>query len=156
MRIYACRTVLKHGLRDVHVTRLRSCSGTAQVAQVLSMLPNVASLDVRPITRLFRALGDETRVRIVALLTHGELCVCHIEGALGLSQPNASRQLSVLRSAGVVEPRRDGSWVYYGLAEQPDEECRRVLGAIKSFAARDTLRKDLVRLRKVKGPGSCS
>ena len=121
------------------------------------MLPHVASLDVQPITRLFRALGDETRVRIVALLTHGELCVCHIEGALGLSQPNASRQLGLLRAAGVVVRRRNGSWVYYRLAEQADEECRRVLGAIKSFAARDTLRKDIARLRKVKGPGaSCT
>jgi ArsR family transcriptional regulator len=118
------------------------------------MLRNVASLDVQPITRLFRALGDETRVRIVALLTHGELCVCHIEAALGLSQPNASRQLGILRSAGVVAPRRDGNWVYYYLADQPDDERRRVLGAIKSFAASETLRKDANRLRKLKGPGS--
>jgi len=118
------------------------------------VLANVASLDVRPITRLFRALGDETRVRIVALLTHGELCVCHIEAALGLSQPNASRQLGILRSAGLVAPRRDGNWVYYGLAAQADAECRRVLGAIKSFASRETLRRDVDRLRKVKGPGS--
>lgn len=119
------------------------------------MLPNVASLDVRPITRLFRALGDETRVRIVALLTHGALCVCHIEAALDLSQPNASRHLGTLRAAGVVEPRRDGNWVYYELTDQLDDECQRVLSALRSFAARETLRKDLDRLRKVKGPGSC-
>jgi ArsR family transcriptional regulator len=115
-----------------------------------------ASLDVQPLTRLFRALGDETRVRIVALLTHGELCVCHIEDALGLSQPNVSRQMGVLRSAGVVTPRREGSWIYYRLAEQADEECRAVLAAVTSFAARAALRKDLVRLRKVKGPGASS
>jgi ArsR family transcriptional regulator, arsenate/arsenite/antimonite-responsive transcriptional repressor len=119
------------------------------------MLPNVASLDVQPITRLFRALGDETRVRIVALLTHGELCVCHIEAALGLSQPNVSRQLGVLRSAGVVAPRREGNWIYYRISEPTDPECKRVLGAIKSFAAHDTLRKDVHRLRTVKGPGAC-
>jgi ArsR family transcriptional regulator, arsenate/arsenite/antimonite-responsive transcriptional repressor len=119
------------------------------------MLPNVASLDVQPITRLFRALGDETRVRIVALLTHGALCVCHIEDALGLSQSNVSRQLGVLRAAGVVEPRREGNWVYYELAGQADDECRRVLSAVKSFAAHETLRRDLLRLRRVKGPGSC-
>jgi len=118
------------------------------------VLPNVASLDVQPITRLFRALGDETRVRIVALLTHGELCVCHLEAALGLSQPNASRQLSILRAAGVVARRRNGNWVYYRLAEQPDDECRRVLGAMRTFAAQEMLRKDVNRLRKVKGPGA--
>lgn len=120
------------------------------------MISNAASLDVQPIARLFRALGDETRVRVVALLTHGELCVCHIETALGLSQPNVSRQMSVLKSAGVVMPRRDGNWIYYRLAPQPDPECRRVLSAIKAFAAQDKLHEDLIRLRKAKGPrASC-
>lgn len=119
------------------------------------MLAN-ASLDVQSLTTLFRALSDETRVRIVALLTHGELCVCHIESALGLAQPTVSRQMGVLRSAGVVAPRRDGNWIYYRLADQSEEECRLVLAAITSFAARASLRKDLVRLRKLKGPeASC-
>ena len=118
------------------------------------MLANVAALDVQPVTRLFRALSDETRVRIVALLSHGELCVCHVESALDISQPNASRQLSVLRSAGVVAARRDGNWIYYRLAEQPDDACRRVLRGIKAFAGHDTLRDDVVRLRKAKGPGA--
>jgi ArsR family transcriptional regulator, arsenate/arsenite/antimonite-responsive transcriptional repressor len=115
-------------------------------------VPATATLDVQPLTCLFRALSDETRVRIVALLTHGELCVCHIESALGLAQPNVSRQMAVLRLAGVVVPRREGNWIYYRLAEQSDEECRMVLAAITSFAARAALRKDLVRLRKLKGP----
>lgn len=123
--------------------------------QGVNMLAN-ATLDVQPLTVLFRALSDETRVRIVALLTHGELCVCHIESALGLAQPTVSRQMGVLRSAGVVLPRREGSWIYYGLAHQADEECRLVLAAITSLAARAALRKDLVRLRKLKGPdASC-
>lgn len=118
------------------------------------VLPNVAKLDVQPIARLFRALGDETRVRIVALLTHGELCVCHIETALGLSQPTASRQLSTLRAAGLVTRRRDGSWIYYSLAAPANTESGRVLEAIKQFAGQETLRRDLVRLRKSTGPGS--
>jgi len=80
--------------------------------------------NVRPVSRLFKALADERRIRIVALLAHGELCVCHVEAALGLTQPNASRQLGILRSAGVVEDRRKGSWVYYRLARQ--DESRHV------------------------------
>ncbi len=116
----------------------------------------VRSVEVRPISRLFKALGDETRLRIVALLAHGELCVCHIESALGLSQPGASRQLGVLRSAGVVEPRRDGSWVYYRLAPQEDADCRRLLRSVTSgFAKQALLRRDVERLLAVKGPGSC-
>ena len=61
------------------------------------MLSSTNALDVRPLTRLFRALGDETRLRIVALLSHGELCVCHIEAALDLNQSTASRHLGILR-----------------------------------------------------------
>ena len=84
----------------------------------------IQSLDVRPASRFFKALGDETRLRIVALLSHGELCVCHFESALGLTQSNTSRQLGVLRAAGVVESRRVGSWTYYRLAPQLDAFCK--------------------------------
>jgi ArsR family transcriptional regulator, arsenate/arsenite/antimonite-responsive transcriptional repressor len=121
----------------------------------LGLRTNILSLSVEPITRLFRALGDETRVRIVALLSQGELCVCHIEAALEISQPNASRQLSVLRAAGVVTRRRDGNWTYYRLSDPPDEESRRVLRSLKRMAARDLLRDDIDRLKRATGPGAC-
>ena len=115
-----------------------------------------ASLDVQQASRLFKALGDETRLRIVALLAHGELCVCHLESALELTQSNTSRQLSVLRAAGVVEPRRDGSWVYYRLAPQLDEVCKQQLKALVSaFGKQETIRKDVEQLLKSRGPGSC-
>jgi ArsR family transcriptional regulator len=115
-----------------------------------------AKLDLSPVSRLFKALADEDRVRIVALLTHGELCVCHVEAALGQSQPSVSRHLAILRAAGVVESRRDGNWVYYRLAAQSDPDCRRQLRAlVGSFAKRETLRRDVARLLKRKGPGAC-
>jgi len=114
------------------------------------------ALDVRSFSRLFKALADETRLRIVALLSHGELCVCHLEEALRLSQPKVSRHLATLRSAGVVEHRREGTWVYYRLVRQPDADCERQLrGLVRTFAKRDVLRKDLERLVKVRGPESC-
>jgi ArsR family transcriptional regulator, arsenate/arsenite/antimonite-responsive transcriptional repressor len=116
----------------------------------------VPALEVRPLSRLFKALGDDTRVRIVALLSHGELCVCHVEEALGLKQSTASRQLAVLRAAGVVEPRRDRNWIYYRLAPQTDEVCRRLLRELsRSFAKQETLRRDVERLLKIIGPGCC-
>jgi ArsR family transcriptional regulator len=120
------------------------------------VLDSTADLAVRPLSRLFRALADETRLRIVALLTHGELCVCHIENALALSQPNASRQLGILRNAGLVDTRRDGSWVYYRLIAQDDGVVQDVLdGLVRAFGAKRTLRSDLVRLRKKCGPDAC-
>ena len=117
----------------------------------------VQRLGVRSVARLFKALGDEQRVRIVALLTHGELCVCHIEGALELNQPNASRLLAVLKNGGVVEARRAGHWVYYRLAPQADAFCRSQLEALTAaFSKQADLRADMERLLKSRGPGACS
>ncbi len=115
-----------------------------------------AKLDVRPVSRLFKALGDETRLRIIALLSHGELCVCHLQDALELPQPNVSRQLGILRAAGLVEDRREGSWVYYRLLRQENPDCeRQVRGLVQGFAKDDVLRRDVERLLKVRGPGVC-
>lgn len=122
----------------------------------MSMSEAAAALEIRPVSRVFKALGDETRLRIVALLVHGELCVCHLEGALGVSQSNASRQLAVLKNAGIVEPRRDGNWVYYRLAGQQDPHCERQLRAlVKGFADQKVLARDVERLVKTRGPGAC-
>jgi ArsR family transcriptional regulator, arsenate/arsenite/antimonite-responsive transcriptional repressor len=120
------------------------------------MLSSANDLDVRPLTRLFRALGDETRLRIVALLSHGELCVCHIETALDLNQSTASRHLGILRTAGVVDCRRDGTWVYYRLTDQDHATVARALDVLtQAFGAERALRADHARLRRSCGPDAC-
>jgi ArsR family transcriptional regulator len=68
--------------------------------------------------QLFKALADDTRLRILALLASGEVCVCNIHGALDLPQPAVSRHLAYLRKTGLVAARRDGLWMHYRL-EQP-------------------------------------
>ncbi|MEJ7603294.1 MAG: metalloregulator ArsR/SmtB family transcription factor [Kofleriaceae bacterium] len=121
------------------------------------MLTSASNLDVRPLSQLFRALGDETRLRIVALLSHGELCVCHLENALDLSQPNVSRQLGILRNAGIVEARRDGTWVYYSLSEQSHALVEPQLEVLtRMFGATRALKLDHARLRKSCGPTVCA
>ncbi len=121
----------------------------------MSAIP-AAALEVRSMSGLFRALGDETRLRVVALLSHGELCVCQIEEALAIPQPTVSRHLGILRAAGVVETRREGSWVYYGLATQEAADRAIQLDAlVRSFAKRTVLRRDLGRLVKARGPQAC-
>src|SRR5215470_16384719 len=120
------------------------------------MLSSTNALGVKPLTRLFRALGDETRLRIVALLSHGELCVCHLETALELSQPNVSRQLGILRAAGVVDARRDGSWMYYSLAPQDHEAVKTMLDQLVAlFGAERAVRADHAKLKKSCGPSAC-
>ena len=114
------------------------------------------TLEVGSLTRLFRALADETRVRIVALLVHGELCVCHVQEALALTQPTASRHLSVLKAAGVVESRRVRNWTYHRLAYQADGHRRRQLRAlVAAFADQAMLHRDVARLMKARGPEAC-
>ncbi|HGY89895.1 MAG TPA: metalloregulator ArsR/SmtB family transcription factor [Planctomycetes bacterium] len=76
---------------------------------------------------LFQAFADPTRLRILALLTAGELCVCHLVEALQESQPKVSRHLAILRSAGLVATRRDGRWIHYALADADDPATRRLL-----------------------------
>ncbi len=69
--------------------------------------------------QLFKALADETRLRILNLIRHRELCVCQIVDVLGLGQSKVSRHLAHLRNAGLVSDRREGLWMYYSMA-QPD------------------------------------
>ena len=68
-------------------------------------------------TELFKALSDPTRLRLVVLLAmHGEVCVCVMAEALDEPDFKISRHLRVLRSSGIVEARRDGTWMHYRLA----------------------------------------
>lgn len=101
---------------------------------------------------VFRALADQTRLRILGLLLTGEVCVCHIHDSLRISQPKASRHLAYLRQSGLVATRREGLWVHYRMATLPDA----VLEVVRSTVAHalthlDIVRKDVQRLRKNTG-----
>ena len=74
--------------------------------------------------QIFKALGDETRLRIMALLVGGqELCVCDIMAALDLPQSSVSRHLSYLRNSGLVDDRRQGIWMYYTINRERIEHA---------------------------------
>jgi len=77
--------------------------------------PHIKDLDA--LTNVYAALADPTRLRILSLLTEEEICVCHIHASLGVPQPTASRHLAYLRRSGLVEARRDGTWMHYRLAK---------------------------------------
>ncbi len=76
--------------------------------------------------KLFKALGDLTRVEMVGLLAaqSKELCVCELESHFNLSQPTVSHHLRILREAGVVSSERRGTWVYYSLERGVRERLR--------------------------------
>lgn len=91
------------------------------LVNVYSLIRIYEIKDVLPMTptELFKALADETRVRLIQLLVReGELCVCELTAALDESQPKISRHLALLRSSGLLADRRAGQWVYYRLHPQ--------------------------------------
>lgn len=68
---------------------------------------------MQDILNIFKALSDQTRLRVLKLLEHGELCVCDIFSALDMVQPKVSFHLSVLKEAGLITDRKEGRWVHY-------------------------------------------
>ena len=70
------------------------------------------------LVRIFKALSDETRLRIIKLLENGELCVCDLTAALDMVQPKVSFHLSALKDAGLIKDRKQGKWIHYSLNEQ--------------------------------------
>ena len=69
------------------------------------------------LTSLFKALSDETRLRILNLLHEGELCVCDLVAALDMIQPKVSFHLNVLKEAGFIKDRKQGRWIHYRIDE---------------------------------------
>jgi ArsR family transcriptional regulator, arsenate/arsenite/antimonite-responsive transcriptional repressor len=73
--------------------------------------------DLKAVESTYKALADATRLRILTLLVEGEVCVCDIHDSLRLPQPTVSRHLAYLRRSGLVEARRDATWMHYRLAD---------------------------------------
>jgi len=96
---------------------------------------------------IFRALGDPTRLRIFALLRRMELSVGELAQVLGQSQPRVSRHVRILADAGLTTRRREGSWVFLALAEDPRNEP--LLAAIEQ-ATGDWAQEDAARLNAVR------
>jgi ArsR family transcriptional regulator len=92
----------------------------------------VAAIPSARSAALFHALSDEKRLRILTLLTAGELCVCELTEALDLSQSLLSFHLKALKDAGLVADRRDGRWVYYALGTEALEEAKSALEELEA------------------------
>lgn len=96
-----------------------------------------------------RALADPTRVRVLAALRGGELCVCELSDALGVAQSTLSTHLQVIRETGLVRTRRQGRWVYYALEPRAKHWLRAVWGCFAGRLEQNPLvRRDAGRLKK--------
>jgi ArsR family transcriptional regulator len=103
---------------------------------------------------LFKALADQTRLRILGLLLTGEVCVCDIHESLKIPQSKASRHLAYLRRSGLVDTRRDGLWVHYRLGRLADPVLAAIVDAVRHALSHvDVVRNDAERLHKRTGSG---
>lgn len=92
--------------------------------------------DVARAARLFHALSDEKRLRIVEQLRGGECCVCDLVDALDAGQSLLSFHLKTLKSAGLVSDRKQGRWSYYRLNAEPFEEVEELAALLRADAER--------------------
>jgi ArsR family transcriptional regulator len=86
------------------------------------------------LARLFHALSDETRLRIVGRLLSGEQCVCNLTDALDAGQSRLSFHLKTLKDAGLVTDRRDGRWIHYSLNHDALSRIGALLGTLAEKA----------------------
>lgn len=87
---------------------------------------------MKNMARTFHLFSDVTRLRILMLLTRGELFVCKIMAVLGVSQPLVSRNLAMLRDAGIVEERKDGKLVHYRLKKDLRPPVKDIIKIMKA------------------------
>jgi len=85
--------------------------------------------------RLYQALADRTRLRLLNLMRDGEVCVCYFVEVLKASQPKISRHLAYLRRANLVTARREGKWIHYRIAEPGDEHAAAILRETLAWAS---------------------
>lgn len=99
-------------------TKICPAEDVAKYAQELrELIDQIADKrTVKMESRFFKALADETRIKILKLLSLRRMCVCEIMVALNLTQPTASHHLRILENAGIVKDEREGKWIFYSIA----------------------------------------
>jgi ArsR family transcriptional regulator len=105
-------------------------SATGALAQ-----PHIVQEPRNLTTEVFRALADPIRLELLAVIAaQGPICVCHLEEALQYKQPRISKHLGTLRKAGLVQSRREGTWVYYQVNEETLDLATSFIDQLKASA----------------------
>tara|TARA_B100000315_G_scaffold216520_1_gene216456 strand:+ start:2662 stop:3009 length:348 start_codon:yes stop_codon:yes gene_type:complete len=114
-------------------------------------------MNISETTLTFKAFSDETRMRILNILTVGELCVCDIMSILNLPQSKISRHLAYLRKCGFVKVRKNGLWVHYSLKKPRNKIQESILSCVKNcFNTVPILKRDLNKAKEAVKSKACS
>ena len=116
-------------------------------------------MSLRRYEAVMKAVADPTRVRIIKMLEPGELCVCQIIAVLSLSPSTVSKHLSLLKSAGLVNDRKEKKWIHYSLDRESDEPyVSGILSELSTWLEQDPVilgdRARLADARKDMGPAA--
>jgi ArsR family transcriptional regulator len=111
----------------------------------------------RSTAKVFKALSDPNRIRIVKMLEERELCVCEVREVLDLSTSTVSKHLSILRDADLIVDSKDGKWVNYKLNDRSDLSLVRAQVALMkdSFKDDEQVRSDRKKLHSVNRESIC-
>lgn len=112
---------------------------------------------MKTMARIFKALADESRLRILALLLDGELCVCDLMAVLQLPQSTVSRHLAYLKNSGWVDDRREGVWMYYSIRDNGGALQASLIPVLKKqLTASEAAAEDQQRLAGLSRNNSCA
>jgi DNA-binding transcriptional ArsR family regulator len=104
-----------------------NCNQIENLEKILSEMPEED--EIQKNADMIKALGDPTRLKIVYLLKHDELCVCDIMKALNKPQPTVSHHLNLLKNAGLLKWRKEGVWIHYKLLNPKlPENLKKLIG----------------------------
>lgn len=102
------------------------------------------------LAKIFKALGDETRLRLINLLLRSDkdVCVCEMVDALELPQYQISKHLTILKNAGILQASRKGTWVYYRLDDEASSFWRDFLKVLRRHLKQQVFVDDITKLRQ--------
>ena len=113
---------------------------------------------MRGLVKVFKALSDKNRLRILKMLQHKKMCVCELAAALGITQPSVSRHLSLMKDAGLVKDERNGPWIDYGLCDESINPYAPLIQShLKGWINDDTtVKEDIKKMKSLKREDICS
>ncbi len=87
-------------------------------------------INTRKTALIFKALGDENRIRILQLLQNGEICACKLLEELNITQPTLSHHMKILCDSEIVSSRKEGKWMHYSISDEGSENAVQLLKSL--------------------------